>query len=393
MHTISFFLGEELLFHNGNYYTSSSSASFLINTFRDLEWEVVTHSREVAEHPGGTKIDSSKVVLLPHYEGILGFVKKTFTEKSFFSSFLGKVKQLATDQKRVFWVRNPTLVSLIFSVFLVLKKRYFVSHVCADIRLVWKNKKYKGFSRYAAYLFSKLMHVALIFVTKSGYSINLATGTKLHKFCLKHDKNSTYFIDSIIEPNSARGKVESASSEVINLLFVGRVREDKGVFDLLEAMRQLVEEGEYKLLIVGGGELEKVRDISTELCIDKHVKIAGPASGDALKDYFAKSDAVIVPSDNDYEGFPRVILEAWSHNKPVFLTPVGGIPGLAKDGFNSIFIERGKPTDIKEKVSRFFLPSNSMAREVLEKGICQTNDSYGSSHWASIARTKVFSLT
>lgn len=116
-----------------------------------------------------------------------------------------------------------------------------------------------------------------------------------------------------------------------DLIFVGRLAENKGINLFLEAVRKL----NCRAVIVGEGFLEnrcKLKIENWKLKIDMHgwAKDSQEVSG-----LINKSKILVMPSYN--EGGPRVVLEAMACGVPVITTRVGLMPDIIKDGENGLF--------------------------------------------------------
>lgn len=142
--------------------------------------------------------------------------------------------------------------------------------------------------------------------------------------------------------------ITESTRQVKTLLFMGKVGERKGAFDLLEAFASLPAKENYRLVMCGDGELEKAKRIIDNLKIENQVDLIGWISSDVKAQYYSKSDIVILPSYN--EGLPMTILEAISCGKLVITTPVGGIPEVIKDGENGFLVKPGNISDIKRGI-------------------------------------------
>lgn len=124
-----------------------------------------------------------------------------------------------------------------------------------------------------------------------------------------------------------------------SLLFVGRVEERKGIFELLEIAKNLHDFGyEFIFNVVGGGDLfEPIKKKIFEYGLEKIFILHGLISDkDHLKSFYDKADIFIFPSHD--EGFPRVLYEAMASSLPIFTTFVGGIPGRMENLQNCIEI-------------------------------------------------------
>ena len=142
------------------------------------------------------------------------------------------------------------------------------------------------------------------------------------------------------------------SKDVYNILFLGRVAKDKGLEELLNAMRQLRDKGYlFKLRIVGNGEYfgqteRLVADLDLKTC----VYLEGPVYDDIKKaDYYKNADLYVLPTY--HEGFPRTLYEAMIFGTPIITTFVGGIPALMKDGENCKRIEPKSAESIAEALA------------------------------------------
>ena len=126
-----------------------------------------------------------------------------------------------------------------------------------------------------------------------------------------------------------------------HLLFLGKIDEQKGIFDLLETIHDYYSEfsGRIKLHIGGNGDVERLHKLIHDYELEEEVCYEGFVSGEKKNTLLSKSDAYILPSYT--EGLPVSILEAMSYRLAVISTPVGGIPEVIEDGVNGILVQPG----------------------------------------------------
>ncbi|MGB3849164.1 MAG: glycosyltransferase family 4 protein [Tunicatimonas sp.] len=142
----------------------------------------------------------------------------------------------------------------------------------------------------------------------------------------------------------------------IRLLFLGRIGERKGVYDLLEVLRfhREVLQGKYVLKLGGDGETEKLQSLIKEYELEGSVKFIGFVTGPQKEQQLQAADVYLLPSHN--EGLPISILEAMSFGLPVISTNVGGIPEVVVPHKTGLLIEAGDHTAIFEAI-KFFINS------------------------------------
>lgn len=129
----------------------------------------------------------------------------------------------------------------------------------------------------------------------------------------------------------------------ITILFVGRLEEYKGVYDVVSAFQMLLGDSELasyrlRLVMVGDGrERKKLMEIIREGGLTDHV-IIRQASYDQMPEVYAEADIFVAPSRpriNMVRGKPittweeqycTVLLEAQAMGLPIVTTRIGGIP-------------------------------------------------------------------
>ncbi|MEM9695009.1 MAG: glycosyltransferase [Myxococcota bacterium] len=116
-------------------------------------------------------------------------------------------------------------------------------------------------------------------------------------------------------------------SERLQFVFVGRLDERKGLFDLLEAFRS-VAGPDRELVLVGDGR-DRARAEAFVAAHTLPVTFVGRVEPEAVADHVAAADALVLPSWA--EGTPNVILEALAAGRRVIGTDVGGIPAALPD--------------------------------------------------------------
>jgi len=131
--------------------------------------------------------------------------------------------------------------------------------------------------------------------------------------------------------------------------FFGNLNLNKGVREMLGAIRVLNEKGEALKFIIGGsGDLEEEVKRSSSDCpnIDFRGQIASTAMPAALNE----CKLIVVPSRT--EGLPNIVLEAMACGTPVLAAAVGGIPDIITDGENGFLLPNNTPECIADNILR-----------------------------------------
>ncbi len=121
----------------------------------------------------------------------------------------------------------------------------------------------------------------------------------------------------------------------LNLLYVGVLREHKGVHVLINTIKR-IKSNNIKLQIVGNGVYEdQLRALAGN---DDRIVFCGRIARAELQKLYLSSDVLIVPSIWD-EPFGRVIIEAFQTGLPVICSDLGGMPELVINEHNGYLFE------------------------------------------------------
>lgn len=146
-------------------------------------------------------------------------------------------------------------------------------------------------------------------------------------------------------------------------LFVGRVTEQKGAFDLLEAFQPLADSAQ--LHVVGRGDTSGLRNRARRLGIETAVTVHGVVPEEDLPGYFAACDVFCLPSH--YEGLGMANIEAMACEKPVVTTDVGGVPEYAGHEETALVVPPGSTEQITAAIERI-LESPTLQSELGRAG-------------------------
>jgi glycosyltransferase involved in cell wall biosynthesis len=132
------------------------------------------------------------------------------------------------------------------------------------------------------------------------------------------------------------------------LLYVGRLADGKGLFDLLDVFERLSACHDVKLRIVGDGPLLSDLRRAVEIRGLDDVTLCGYVEDVAAE--LATADIFVLPSYR--EGTPRVITEALAVGVPVVSTAIAGIPDQVSDGESGLLVEPGDRDALEVALSR-----------------------------------------
>lgn len=135
----------------------------------------------------------------------------------------------------------------------------------------------------------------------------------------------------------------------INILFMGKLGENKGVYDLLHVIPNIIKKHEnVYFYLYGDGEIERVKEIVNSNSLEKKVFVPGWVNTEQKIEYLNKGSIYILPSYN--EGLPISILEAMASSLPIIATNVGGIPEIVEDNKNGYLISPGDINRLEESL-------------------------------------------
>ena len=139
----------------------------------------------------------------------------------------------------------------------------------------------------------------------------------------------------------------------VHFLFLSKMCPNKGVYDLIEALRVLKEKGiEVLCDIAGNGEENQCRDLVKKNNLDASVKVYGWVDGPDKLELLRKATVVVLPSYA--EALPMVLLESMAAGKAVISTFVGAIPQLVEDGVNGLLVHPGAVDELVEAIEHIY---------------------------------------
>jgi glycosyltransferase involved in cell wall biosynthesis len=146
----------------------------------------------------------------------------------------------------------------------------------------------------------------------------------------------------ILKPNSLNMSFV-AQKEKKDYIYVGRLEESKGIYELLNVWNQLDER--FGLTIIGGGDIEDELRAKYD---QKNIIFKGKYSREETLENISKSKYLIQPSIL-YETFGLTIIEAMSFGVPVIGYDIGTRGDFIQDGVNGFLSYRDNLKSVIEK--------------------------------------------
>lgn len=146
----------------------------------------------------------------------------------------------------------------------------------------------------------------------------------------------------ILKPNSLQMSFD-AQKEKKDYIYVGRLEESKGIYELLKVWKRL--DARFVLTIIGGGDIEEELRAKYK---KKNIIFKGKCSREETLFSISKSKYLIQPSIL-YETFGLTIIEAMGFGVPVIGFNIGTRGDFIQDGVNGFLAQRDHLKDVIEK--------------------------------------------
>lgn len=165
--------------------------------------------------------------------------------------------------------------------------------------------------------------------------------------------------------DSTLGTTEKHIRNHIELLFVGRIVRQKGVFELLSAFEKIVSlKHMVRLTFVGDGpDLDDLRNRSTSFPKDI-VSFKGYLTGDELEGAYINADALIFPTYHP-EGFPYIFIEAMRAGLPVVATAEGALASIIENGVNGFKVPARDVNSLTTEITKL-IENSELLRQMSE---------------------------
>lgn len=154
-------------------------------------------------------------------------------------------------------------------------------------------------------------------------------------------------------PNPVRWSPEvpnRAGRREVQFLFLGRMCETKGTYDLVNAFAALPESvrSRAQLVLAGDGDLDAITRLAAPL--GERVRVLSWIDSAERERLLAQSDVFVLPSYN--EGVPMSLLESMAAGLPAIVTPVGGIPDVLRHGVEGFMVEPNRVADLSAAMAK-----------------------------------------
>jgi len=180
-------------------------------------------------------------------------------------------------------------------------------------------------------------------------------------------------------------EVNKSDFEGITFLYVGSLRESKGIGIIIEAAKELKKRDlkqDWRIRLVGDWaskeEQTKWSDKVSTFKLDSHISFPGRLTGDSKWNTFANADAFLFPSFYESENQPLVILEAMAMRLPIIASAWRGIPEIIIDNESGIIIQPRNSKALAGAMSRVMMQPELLtkfaesARGIYEKQYTRT---------------------
>jgi glycosyltransferase involved in cell wall biosynthesis len=169
--------------------------------------------------------------------------------------------------------------------------------------------------------------------------------------------------NAVSVPNPAAGIDVARVPERRNMvLFLGKLQQSKGIFDLLQAVAAVrAAVPDVKLVCAGDGERITVARQAERLGIADAVKFTGWVGPSGKRALLENAALLALPSYD--EALPMSLLEAMGAGVPVIASPVGGVQEVVVDGVTGFLVAPGDGRTLERALQRL-LTDRALAERI-----------------------------
>ena len=195
-------------------------------------------------------------------------------------------------------------------------------------------------------------------------------------------------ITNAIDLSQYRPPLEPARSEVVRLIYVGRLVASKSPHVLLEALALLppLVEQPFQLELVGEGDQRpQLENLISRHNLAKQVVFSGWVEREKLLPRYHQADIFVTATT--WEGMPNTVLEAMATGLPIVGTRAPGLDQLVREGYNGYLVPLGNAAVLADRLARLInnrAERDRMGRESRKRAESQFSWPYITAQYVAI---------
>jgi len=273
------------------------------------------------------------------------------SSRAFFSIF--KLRKLIINEskknfEKIIFISNLNYVNIISVISLINLNK---------IKVILTERSSISELKYSDNLINKLKNKLIYFFAKILYKFSdlIITNSKFEKNYIKNKFQLKNVI--CIHPPSIksikRKNSKNKYKKILNIIYVGRLSKEKGIFIILKALKNLNKKYKFLFNLYGDGpERKSIKEFIKINNLNKIISLKGFVQDKKL--IFKNSDLFINASL--WEGLPNALVQSINYNVfPICSDAPGGNIEVIKNGKLGISFKTNDEKDLQKKITKFMI--------------------------------------
>jgi glycosyltransferase involved in cell wall biosynthesis len=179
----------------------------------------------------------------------------------------------------------------------------------------------------------------------------LSTQEKKEFINAGYSEEKLYVVKNPVDVNLYQKDVNFNSNNKLNentfiFIFCGRFIPQKGLMDVLEAFRKIIDKNypSHLFCIGDGPEMMKAKSFAANNKLTDNVTFTGFIPESEVRSYYSNADALVFPSHR--EGFPMAVFQSLASGASIITTKTNAAADYLKEPENVLWVEPKNPEKI-----------------------------------------------
>jgi len=273
------------------------------------------------------------------------------SSRTIFSIF--KLRKLMIDEakknfEKIIFISNLNYVNIISVISLINLNK---------IKVILTERSSISELKYSDNLINKLKNKLIYSFAKNLYKFSdlIITNSKFEKNYIqdKFQLNNVICIHPPSIKNLIKKKAKNNYKKIVNIIYVGRLSKEKGIFVILNALKNLNKKYKFLFNLYGEGPERK--------SIEKFIKINNLNKIVSLKGFVRDKKLIFKNADlfinaSLWEGLPNALVQSINYNVfPICSDAPGGNIEVIKNGKLGISFKTNDEKNLQNKITKFFI--------------------------------------